>query len=115
VTVYRLTIANSVEERILTLQEAKRALATAALEGGKTVAKLNMQDILALFRHDAEHKYGVDVPGVGVPMTADKVKVLNGNGERVNGVGVSAPRERPAIKENGKKREEHPIYGRRWY
>jgi hypothetical protein len=73
-----------------------------------------MQDILALFRHDAEHKYGVDVPGAGVPMTADKVKVLNGSGERVNAPGVSAPRERPIVSGEGKKREEHPLYGRRW-
>jgi hypothetical protein len=55
VTVYRLTIANSVEERILELQEKKRQLATAAIEGGKAVGKLNMQDILQLFRRDAEH------------------------------------------------------------
>jgi hypothetical protein len=60
VTVYRLTIADSVEERILRLQDAKRALANAALEGGKAVAKLSMQDIMALFRHDAEHQWTPD-------------------------------------------------------
>lgn len=112
VTIYRLTIADTVEERILTLQEAKRALATAALEGGKSVAKLSMQDILALFRHDAEHKYGVDAPGSGV-VTADKVKVLNGGSERATAPGVSAPRER-VVSGNVQKREEHPLYGRRY-
>jgi SNF2 family DNA or RNA helicase len=60
VTVYRLTIADSVEERILRLQDAKRALTSAALEGGKAVAKLSMQDIMALFRHDAEHHWEPD-------------------------------------------------------
>jgi SNF2 family DNA or RNA helicase len=60
VTVYRLTIADSVEERILRLQDAKRALANAALEGGKAVAKLSMKDILALFRHDAEDRWAPD-------------------------------------------------------
>jgi SNF2 family DNA or RNA helicase len=60
VTVYRLTIAGSVEERILRLQDAKRALANAALEGGKAVAKLSMQDIMALFRHDAEQQWAPD-------------------------------------------------------
>ncbi|KAF2874541.1 SNF2 family N-terminal domain-containing protein [Massariosphaeria phaeospora] len=54
VTVYRLSIHNSVEERILELQEAKRKLATAALEGGKAIGKLSMKDILALFKRDAE-------------------------------------------------------------
>ncbi|MCJ1463870.1 hypothetical protein MMC07_002479 [Pseudocyphellaria aurata] len=53
VVVYKLTIANTVEERILALQEKKRALAEAAIEG-KAVGKLSMKDILNLFRHDAE-------------------------------------------------------------
>lgn len=55
VVVYKLTIANSVEERILELQQKKRELANAALEGGKAVGKLSMQDILRLFKRDAEH------------------------------------------------------------
>jgi hypothetical protein len=55
VTVYRLSIHNSVEERILELQEAKRKLAAAALEGGKAMGKLSMQDMLALFKRDAEY------------------------------------------------------------
>ena len=54
VTVYRLSIHNSVEERILELQEAKRKLANAAIEGGKAIGKLSMKDILALFKRDAE-------------------------------------------------------------
>ncbi|KAL6703681.1 hypothetical protein ACN47E_009455 [Coniothyrium glycines] len=55
VTVYRLSIHNSVEERILELQEAKRKLANAAIEGGKAIGKLSMKDILALFKRDAEY------------------------------------------------------------
>jgi hypothetical protein len=55
VTVYRLSIHDSVEERILELQEAKRKLAAAALEGGKAMGKLSMQDMLALFKRDAEY------------------------------------------------------------
>ncbi|KAF2193396.1 hypothetical protein K469DRAFT_690992 [Zopfia rhizophila CBS 207.26] len=54
VTVYRLSIHNSVEERILELQEAKRKLAEAAIEGGKAIGKLSMKDILNLFKRDAE-------------------------------------------------------------
>ncbi|KAF2262692.1 hypothetical protein CC78DRAFT_534566 [Lojkania enalia] len=54
VTVYRLSIHDSVEERILELQEAKRRLAEAAIEGGKAIGKLSMKDILALFKRDAE-------------------------------------------------------------
>ncbi|KAF2274709.1 uncharacterized protein EI97DRAFT_97215 [Westerdykella ornata] len=55
VTVYRLSIHDSVEERILELQEAKRKLAAAALEGGKAMGKLSMKDMLALFKRDAEY------------------------------------------------------------
>ncbi|QDS72364.1 hypothetical protein FKW77_008217 [Venturia effusa] len=61
VTVYRLTIADTVEERILDLQEAKRKLANAAIEGGKAIGKLTMKDIMALFRRDAEHDHPVDL------------------------------------------------------
>jgi hypothetical protein len=40
-----------VEERILALQNRKRELANAAIEG-KAVGKLSMKDIMSLFRHD---------------------------------------------------------------
>lgn len=68
VTVYRLSIQNSVEERILELQEAKRKLATAALEGGKAIGKLSMKDILALFKREAEfdHKNVDNGPEMGM-------------------------------------------------
>ncbi|MCJ1309788.1 hypothetical protein MMC25_003449 [Agyrium rufum] len=55
VVVYKITAANSVEERILELQEKKRALASQAIEGKMAVSKLTMQDLLKLFRKDAEH------------------------------------------------------------
>jgi hypothetical protein len=53
VVVYKLTIAGTVESEIVKLQESKRQLAHAALEGGKSAGKLDMADILRLFRHDA--------------------------------------------------------------
>lgn len=64
VKVYRLTVAMTVEERIVALQEKKRELANAAIEGGKAVGKLSMQDILRLFRREAEHDHRHEsVPG----------------------------------------------------
>jgi hypothetical protein len=99
VKVYRLTIADTVEERILDLQEAKRKLANAAIEGGKAIGKLSMKDILALFRRDAEHEHPADVDDIGT--VVEKVRMLGG---------VSAPRVRAQEKE---RRPEHPIYGRR--
>lgn len=57
VIVYKITIADSVEERILELQEKKRELANQAIEGGKNqnAGKLGMKEIMQLFRRDAEH------------------------------------------------------------
>lgn len=57
VAVYKLTIEGTVEERILRLQENKRALAKAAMGDGKVkgkTGKLNMKELLYLFRRDAE-------------------------------------------------------------
>lgn len=57
--VYKITVADSVEERILELQEKKRELANAAFGDGALgkakAAKLSMKDILYLFRRDAEN------------------------------------------------------------
>ncbi|KAK5724676.1 hypothetical protein LTR15_004723 [Elasticomyces elasticus] len=56
VKVYRLTVRNSVEEKILALQERKRELANAAIDGAVgNVNKLSMKEILGLFQHDAVH------------------------------------------------------------
>lgn len=55
VKVYRLTVVGTVEERILALQEKKRELSKAAIDGGKAGAKLSMQDILQLFKPNATH------------------------------------------------------------
>ncbi len=48
VMVYRLVAIDTVEERILALQERKRALAEAALGGGNAGAALSRQDLLDL-------------------------------------------------------------------
>ncbi|KAJ9476129.1 putative DNA repair protein RAD16 (putative) [Pseudozyma hubeiensis] len=51
VTIYKLSIKDTVEERILKLQEKKRALAKAALEGSKLVKgnRLDFKEIWFLF------------------------------------------------------------------
>jgi len=49
VFIYRLVAQGTVEERILALQEKKRALFEAALEGGAGAAALTRDDLLALF------------------------------------------------------------------
>lgn len=52
VNIYKLTIEQTVEERILALQDKKRELAAAALSGDKiSKSKLGLDDLMALFRH----------------------------------------------------------------
>ncbi|KAF2853230.1 hypothetical protein T440DRAFT_466206 [Plenodomus tracheiphilus IPT5] len=112
VTVYRLLINNSVEERIQELQEAKRKLANAAIEGGQAMGKLSMKDIMALFRRDAEydHKH-VDDADEG--KLFGKMRVLEGGG----GLGGAGEKTEEKVKRKagslGFRREENSVYGRR--
>lgn len=118
VTVYKLTIANTVEARILELQEKKRALANAAIGGdGKAVGKLSMKDILNLFKRDAEHdaQHKIDASA----SLGAKTRVLaaapgNGSGS-VNEKGGQSMRVTPPVMEQrGNGRKEDSVFGRRW-
>ena len=113
VIVYKLTIANTVEARILDLQEKKRALAKAAIGGdGKAAGKLSMKDILNLFKRDAEH----DLRHAGDAELGKTTRVLQNNvGRDVDAVSGPSRRMAPPVMEKGKvPMKEHAIYGRRW-
>ncbi|PSR75765.1 hypothetical protein PHLCEN_2v8882 [Hermanssonia centrifuga] len=57
VNIHKLSIPDTVEERILELQEKKRALATAALAGDKLKnMKLGLDDLMDLFKHNADDR-----------------------------------------------------------
>ena len=116
VTVYKLTIANTVEARILDLQEKKRALANAAIGGdGKAAGKLSMRDILNLFRRDAEHdgRHEVDASLGG------KTKILAAVARSGSGAGNERREQSmrvtpPAMEHRQNIRTEDPVYGRKW-
>lgn len=104
VVVYKLTVADTVEERILELQNKKRLLAEATIEGGmrkkdKNALKLGLQEILALFKH----RTSAGPDGLTDPQTvADDV------GGIVRSMrNLTAPRRR-------EKKPEDAVYGRRW-
>ena len=101
VVVYKLTVRDTVEARILELQEKKRALAEAAIEGKQAVGKLSMKDILNLFRHDAENEHPVDVPVVPKGMLKAGPEMSGAREERVQ--------KAPPVE-----RREDAVYGRRW-
>lgn len=52
-----MIIKDTVEERIVDLQDRKRELANMTLEGKSAAGKLNMGDMMALFGRDAEHRF----------------------------------------------------------
>jgi SNF2 family DNA or RNA helicase len=107
VIVYKMTVKDTVEARILDLQERKRELANATIEGKSAAAKLTLQDMLKLFRHDAEHSHGVDGIGLGKGrlLTDDRQLSEEENRNRREGSGGPA---QPV------KRKEHEVFGRRW-
>ncbi|KAJ4361464.1 hypothetical protein N0V95_001881 [Ascochyta clinopodiicola] len=114
VTVYRLSIHNSVEERILELQEAKRKLAQAAIEGGKAIGKLSMKDILNLFKREAEYDHTHMDAGPEQDIFT-KRRVLEGGAEVGARGETTAPRPPRKAGSLGfsKKRNEDSVYGRR--
>ena len=119
VHIYRLTVADSVEQRILDLQEAKRNLAAAAIEGGaKAMNKLSMQDILMLFKHDAHDIHGPsNAHGLGEQVGAflSRGKVLNKPEPAKKQWLPSEPSlsRTQSWKPQRPPREEHSVYGRR--
>ncbi|CAK1354172.1 unnamed protein product [Cercospora beticola] len=116
VKVFRLTIRDSVEEKILELQEKKRELAKAAIEGGKGMGNLSMKDILGLFKHDAdvqEHandreywqKFGGDEGLLDGPKNSRTLSATQDLGH------TSRAMPKPQA---SRRAQESEIYGRRW-
>ncbi|KAI0173557.1 SNF2 family N-terminal domain-containing protein [Hypoxylon sp. FL1284] len=108
VVVYKLTVAQSVEERILELQDKKRLLAQTAIEAGadgkgkKDALKLGLKEMMDLFRH------------VG-PSSANPHKY---DDEQFNDVArndvmasIASMRSKNS-RSHGK--QENSVYGRRW-
>ena len=116
VTVYKLTIANTVEARILELQEKKRALANAAIGGdGKAAGKLSMKDILNLFRKDAENEGTHKAEAI----LGGKTRILTAAGGSSSSPvdekgGQSMRVTPPAIEHRRISRKEDSVFGRRW-
>ncbi|KUJ23086.1 uncharacterized protein LY89DRAFT_679900 [Mollisia scopiformis] len=116
VIVYKITIKNSVEERILDLQEKKRELANQTIEGGKGGAgKLGMKEILQLFRRDAEHappNPGNEKYDLGKkPRILKEVSTSSGASSREGSERRITP---PMMRPSSSIAKENPVYGRRW-
>lgn len=99
--VYKLTVANTVEERIIDLQEKKRLLAQQAIESGakKDALKLGLAELVNLFKPGEHYAAGGDV------------NLESAEGERSK---AKAAMDFLSRKTNANKRPESSVYGRRW-
>ncbi|KAI9743020.1 MAG: hypothetical protein M1818_003315 [Claussenomyces sp. TS43310] len=127
VIVYKITVKDTVEQRILELQERKRELANQAIEGGKSGAgKLGMKEIMQLFRRDAEQ--APPARGDSTSYTSHVApRVLAGarsgvGGSRQGSSSLASSREssviytgeRRASPPTSSRAREDATYGRRW-
>lgn len=94
-----MTVAATVEERILQLQEKKRLLAEQAIEGGmkKNAFKLGLAEMLDLFKHGGSKDYSGEYEAKEGDRGSD-------GGSRLLEAG-----KRPSVK-----RQESDVFGRRW-
>jgi hypothetical protein len=126
VKIYKVTVKDTVEERILNLQDRKRELANATIEGKAAAGKLTMKDMMALFGHDAESRYtgdgddrDLDLVGTGRTRLLDSrtdedgVEVVGARPSSSSTLGSGPERVRERVGA-GSKRVEDPVYGRRW-
>lgn len=116
VVVHKLTIKDSVEHRILDLQERKRELAKQTIEGqkGMGAGKLTLQDMMKLFGHEGERDAKLDMIGM-----KDGRSLLDRDrdSESTSAGSTRYPdesRRQFQHQAKGGERQEHPVYGRRW-
>ncbi|QIX01820.1 hypothetical protein AMS68_007337 [Peltaster fructicola] len=110
VKVFRLTIINSVEERILALQERKRELAAAAIEGGKAVGALSKDDMMRLFSH-GDHQTHAEDRAFAEKFGNDSRLIDGPSPSKSFSTTAADARQNKGSKARA---AEHEIYGRRW-
>ncbi|KAL4874076.1 hypothetical protein BDV12DRAFT_158985 [Aspergillus spectabilis] len=116
VKIYKMIIKDSVEERILDLQDRKREMANVTIEGKTAAAKLTMNDMMALFGKDAELRYTGDQsrldfsPQKGSLLSSHYESSSQGRSES----GSDVSRDRKGKQEKRAGSTEHSVYGRRW-
>lgn len=109
-----MIVKDTVEERILDLQDRKRELANLTIEGKTAAAKLTMTDMMALFGRDAESRYAGKQGDLDFKQPAVLVQTTDETGVmRTMESSNTRYRERPQTK-RVPAREENSVYARRW-
>ncbi|KAL4799941.1 SNF2 family N-terminal domain-containing protein [Aspergillus venezuelensis] len=123
VKIYKMIIKDTVEERILDLQDRKRELANLTIEGKTAAAKLTMTDMMALFGKDAESRYTGGQSTLefspqkgGLLRSSDEsgtASAIASQGRSESGSDASRDCGR-GKQEKRAPSTEHSVYGRRW-
>ncbi|KAE8356421.1 SNF2 family N-terminal domain-containing protein [Aspergillus coremiiformis] len=123
VKIYKLIIKDTVEERIIGLQERKRELANVTIEGKTAAAKLTMNDMMALFGRDAESRFTGERGNIDL---VQSTKLLNSadedsypgsqasDGSRIHTLQSSARDRNGQSEKRRVPRAEDSVFGRRW-
>ncbi|PLB37226.1 putative SNF2 family helicase/ATPase [Aspergillus candidus] len=113
VKIYKMIVKDTVEERILDLQDRKRELANVTIEGKSAAGKLTMNDMMALFGRDAESRFTGERGNIDLTQTT---RLLNSS----NDEGTAPQNLQYASQGKNRKPEsrvsptESSVYGRRW-
>ncbi|KAI0201512.1 hypothetical protein F4808DRAFT_424126 [Astrocystis sublimbata] len=111
VIVYKLTVENTVEERILELQEKKRLLAATTIEGGakKESLKLGLNEMLSLFNHMGSGGRG------GRDNDKDNRSSYSGAEDSfVSVTSTQSVQSHRSYQPKPRETQESAVYGRRW-
>ncbi|KAJ5173340.1 hypothetical protein N7492_005933 [Penicillium capsulatum] len=116
VKIYRLIVKDTVEERIVDLQDRKRELANMTIEGKSAAGKLTMGDMMALFGRDAEHRFE-DKQGTlnfkqPTRLLASADDSISAPASQSSGRSESRTQERRSG--SNRAMPEDSVYGRRW-
>lgn len=116
VKIYKMVIKDTVEERIIALQDRKRELANATIEGKTGAGKLTIRDMMALFGRDAESRFTNNQSTLDFNQptrllnTGDETEPVHSSQESTQ----SLPRSRGSGVQPNRPRNEDSVYGRRW-
>ncbi|KAI1816546.1 SNF2 family N-terminal domain-containing protein [Poronia punctata] len=110
VIVYKLTVENTVEERILELQEKKRLLAATTIEHGtkKEGLKLGLNEMLELFKHMGSGK------GRGAKDGEDNYRSDAANESLVSNDSAYSTQSKRTSNAKARTSPESSVWGRRW-
>lgn len=119
-----MIIKDTVEERILDLQDRKRELANVTIEGKTAAAKLTMKDMMALFGRDAESRYTGEQGKLDL---SQRTRILTSGNDNISSPSKSFDEGRASsqgsLPSSGDRsrhpdkrgpRSEDSVYGRRW-